>query len=78
MIHDQAAFEGLQGDFETDLKAALHNAVSAVGIAEGSMTTKVAQMTIGEVREMIETSVEQKLLELLGDPSLPLRFTFHA
>ncbi len=32
------------------------------------MTTTVAQMTVGELREMIETAVEQKLLELLGDP----------
>lgn len=28
----------------------------------------VAQMTKDELREMIETAVEQKLLELLGDP----------
>jgi hypothetical protein len=35
----------------------------------------VAQMTRDELREMIETTVEQKLLELLGDPdeSLPIR-----
>lgn len=39
------------------------------------MTTKVAQMTKGELGEMIETSIEQKLLELLGDPDegLPVR-----
>jgi hypothetical protein len=39
------------------------------------MTTQVAQMTKGELREMIETSIEQKLLELLGDPDegLPVR-----
>jgi hypothetical protein len=28
----------------------------------------VAQMTKEELREMIEASVEQKLLEMLGDP----------
>lgn len=28
----------------------------------------VAQMTKDELREMIETAIEQKLLELLGDP----------
>jgi len=32
------------------------------------MTTTVAQMSQDELREMIESSVEQKLLELLGDP----------
>lgn len=32
------------------------------------MTTTVAQMSQDELREMIETSVERKLLELLGDP----------
>jgi hypothetical protein len=32
------------------------------------MVTKVAQMTKSELQEMIETTVEQKLLELLGDP----------
>jgi hypothetical protein len=32
------------------------------------MTATVAQMTKGELREMIEASVERKLLELLGDP----------
>jgi hypothetical protein len=39
------------------------------------MTTKVAQMTKDELKEMIETSIEQKLLELLGDPDegLPMR-----
>ncbi len=37
--------------------------------------TTVAQMTKDELQEMIETVVEQKLLELLGDPDedLPLR-----
>ncbi len=41
---------------------------------EEIMTT-VAQMTKDELREMIETTVEQKLLELLGDPDegLPVR-----
>lgn len=39
------------------------------------MATTVAQMTKDELREMIETSIEQKLLELLGDPDegLPIR-----
>jgi hypothetical protein len=37
------------------------------GPAEGNMTVTVAQMTQGELREMIEASVERKLLELLGD-----------
>jgi len=32
------------------------------------MPTTVAQMTKEELREMIEASIEQKLLELLGDP----------
>ena len=32
------------------------------------MATTIAQMTKEELREMIETSVEHKLLELLGDP----------
>lgn len=30
--------------------------------------TTVAQMTKDELREMIEMAVEQKLLEMLGDP----------
>ena len=35
----------------------------------------VAQMTKDELQELIETMIEQKLLELLGDPDedLPLR-----
>jgi len=39
------------------------------------MTTMVAQMTTDELREMIEAAVEEKLLELLGDPDegLPIR-----
>ena len=32
------------------------------------MATTVAQMTKSELKEMIETLIEQKLLELLGDP----------
>jgi hypothetical protein len=32
------------------------------------MADTVAQMTKEELKEMIETSVEQKLLEILGDP----------
>jgi hypothetical protein len=32
------------------------------------MATKVAQMTKDELQQMIETTIEQKLLELLGDP----------
>ena len=39
------------------------------------MTVTVAQMTTSELREMIEAIIEEKLLELLGDPDegLPLR-----
>ena len=42
---------------------------------ESDMATTVAEMTQGELREMIETIIEQKLLELLGDPDegLPIR-----
>jgi len=32
------------------------------------MTTKVAQMTADELKEMIGAVVEQKLVELFGDP----------
>jgi len=32
------------------------------------MNGTVAQMTKEELREMIEASIEQKLLEILGDP----------
>lgn len=32
------------------------------------MSVMVAQMTKDELKEMIESTVEQKLLELLGDP----------
>jgi len=37
--------------------------------------TTVTQMTKEELREMIETVIEEKLLELLGDPDegLPIR-----
>lgn len=39
--------------------------------------TTVAQMTKEELREMIEIIIEQKLLELAGDPDegLPIRET---
>ncbi|GAB4506034.1 MAG: hypothetical protein Kow00123_01720 [Anaerolineales bacterium] len=39
------------------------------------MNETIAHMTKSELRELIETSVEQKLLELLGDPDegLPIR-----
>ncbi len=32
------------------------------------MASKVAEMTADELKEIIEAVVEQKLLELLGDP----------
>lgn len=39
------------------------------------MATTVGQMTRNELKEMIETIIEQKLLELLGDPDegLPIK-----
>ena len=39
------------------------------------MAIKVAQMTKDELRDMIESTVEHKLVELLGNPGegLPLR-----
>jgi len=39
----------------------------------------VAEMTKNELQEIIETIVEQKLLEILGDPDegLPIRKTIH-
>lgn len=39
------------------------------------MNDTVARMTKSELRELIESSIEQKLLELLGDPDegLPIR-----
>jgi len=43
------------------------------------MATTVAQMTKDELRNMIEATIEQKLLELLGDPDegLPIRKQIH-
>jgi hypothetical protein len=35
---------------------------------ESEMSNTVAKMTKKELREMIEASVEQKLLDILGDP----------
>jgi hypothetical protein len=32
------------------------------------MSTKVAELTVDEFRQVIENTVEQKLLEMLGDP----------
>ena len=32
------------------------------------MTTTIAQMTKQEFQEMLEATIEQKLLEMLGDP----------
>jgi hypothetical protein len=32
------------------------------------MSTTVAQMTREELQEMLEATIEQKLLEMLGDP----------
>ena len=37
------------------------------------MSNSVAQMSKDEFRELIETVVEQKLLELLGDPDEHLK-----
>lgn len=44
------------------------------------MAFTVAQMTKGELQEMIESIVEEKLLELLGDPDegLPIRKSVRA
>ena len=39
------------------------------------MTTTVAQMTADELREMIGAVVEQKLIELFGDPDEGLVMT---
>ncbi|NOR82245.1 MAG: hypothetical protein GQ526_01995 [Ardenticatenales bacterium] len=36
------------------------------------MVDTVAEMTKQELKELIETSIEQKLLDLLGDPDLGL------
>ena len=43
------------------------------------MTITVAQMSRDELREMIEVTIEQKLLELLGDPDegLEIRRSVH-
>ena len=43
------------------------------------MATTVAQMSKDELRELIETSIEQKLLEMLGDPDegLEIRKSLH-
>ncbi len=43
------------------------------------MATKVAHMTKDELRQMIEATIEQKLVELLGDPDegLSLRKLVH-
>ena len=43
------------------------------------MATIVAQMTKDELREMIEALIEEKLLELLGDPDerLEIRKSVH-
>jgi hypothetical protein len=42
---------------------------------ESDMSTTVSQMITSELKEMIEAIMEQKLLELLGDPDegLPIR-----
>lgn len=37
------------------------------------MTATVAQMTKEELEEMIETAIERKLLEILGDPDEGLK-----
>jgi hypothetical protein len=52
----------------------IHGFVSS-NATESDMATTVAHMTKSELREMIETIIEQKLLELLGDPDegLPIR-----
>jgi hypothetical protein len=39
-----------------------------LSVEENSVGTMVAQMTKEELREMIEAAVEQKLLEMFGDP----------
>jgi hypothetical protein len=50
--------------------------MKVTNLLEDGMDT-VAQMTREELREMIETIIEEKLLELLGDPDegLPIRKT---
>ena len=44
------------------------------------MSATVSHMTKEELKEMIETIIEHKLTELLGDPDegLPLRKSVHA
>jgi hypothetical protein len=46
---------------------------------EADMTTTLAQMTRIELKEMIETIIEQKLIELFGNPDegLPIRKSVH-
>lgn len=39
------------------------------------MATRVAQMTADELKEIIGTTVEQKLIELFGDPDEALVMT---
>ena len=43
------------------------------------MSTTIAHMTKKEFKEMIETTIEEKLLELLGDPDegMEIRKTVH-
>ena len=43
------------------------------------MTLKVSQMTVDELREMIGAAVEEKLIELFGDPDagLPINADLH-
>jgi hypothetical protein len=52
----------------------IHRFISSK-VMESNMAMTVAQMTTSELRAMIETIIEQKLLELLGDPDegLPIR-----
>ena len=42
---------------------------------ENVMATRVAQMTADELKEIIGTTVEQKLIELFGDPDEGLVMT---
>jgi hypothetical protein len=37
-------------------------------VKENAMSITIAQMTKEELQEMLETTIEQKLLEMLGDP----------
>jgi hypothetical protein len=55
--------------------AASNSDSSTSKFTESNIAAIVAQMTKGELREMIEAIIEQKLLELLGDPDegLPIR-----